>query len=131
MKRIALIMILGVYTILSVGVQLHLHYCCGHLSDFHFIPIEHCDHHETSEHSEPCCEKENCCAFLHIDLKVHDSHQPSETASFIPFEAVDSFPISSPRDIAEFPSHSVAANLDFSPPDNRRYLLFHSLVLYA
>jgi len=131
MKRIVLLTILSVYVLLTAGVQLHLHYCCGHLSDFHFQATNDCEHGNDEEHEGDCCGKQHCCSFIHIDLKVDESHQPSELARFIPILFLE------PN--VPLPAMDVCANsniIDFSendspPPNSKRYLLFHSLVLYA
>ena len=129
-KRVAAIAMLCVYFLLTVGMQLHIHYCCGELSDFHLLTTEQCTHNDEGS-EDHCCKKENCCSFIHIDLRVEDSHQPSEIARFIPFVFSDP--------IVYFPSNAVnndSSRIEFvqndsPPPNSKRYLLFGSLVLYA
>jgi hypothetical protein len=121
---------IAVYTLLSVGMQLHLHYCCGQLSDFHFLPSDTCNH--TSETNEDhCCKKENCCSFIHIDLRVEDSHQPSEIARFIPFDFSEPIVFCSPNIVRNDSSGIEFVENNSPPPNSKRYLLFGSLVLYA
>lgn len=131
MKRIALLSVLSVYFLLTAGIQLHLHYCCGHLADFHFITTQHCESAHEKEHGDTCCGKKECCAYVHIDLKVEDSHEPSETARFIPLGIFEDT-------IFTFQSAECCASqvvVGFKPtappPDNKRYLKHRSLVLYA
>jgi hypothetical protein len=129
-KKATAILMLCVYALLSLGIQLHLHYCCGHLSDFHFLPVEHCSHGTESE-DDHCCKKGNCCSFIHIDLKVDDSHQPSETARFIPIETAPSihFALQEQTKHSGFPDFESESHSP--PPICRRYVLYRSLVLYA
>ena len=130
MKRLLLIIMLGVYTLLSVGMQLHLHYCCGHLSDFHFLPVEDCSHDAESE-DDHCCKKGNCCSFIHIDLKVDDSHQPSETARYTPIE-INQSPVNCFPQLCEVHNdRGFVSESHSAPPIKRRYVLYRSLVLYA
>ena len=130
MKRLILIAVLGAYTLLSVGMQLHLHSCCGKLSDFHFLSANHCDHSSESD-NDHCCKKDNCCSFIHIDLKVDDSHQPSETARFTPIEIAESFDYSL-ASIAMLTGLKGFITESYSPPPlSRRYVLYRALVLYA
>ena len=130
MKRLLLITTLSVYTLLTVGMQLHLHYCCGHLSDFHFLPSDTCNH--TSENNDDhCCKKGDCCSFIHIDLKVDESHQPSEIARFIPTIFSEQIVYSSPIACVNTAQAITFSKNDYPPPNSKRYLLFHSLVLYA
>jgi hypothetical protein len=121
---------LSVYTLLTVGMQLHLHYCCGELSDLHFFASTDCKQTPGDE-EDHCCKKGNCCSFIHIDLKVDDSHQPSETARFIPIEIAQSSDYSVPciamlTGLTDFITESHSP-----PPISRRYVLYRSLVLYA
>jgi hypothetical protein len=129
-KRAAIIAMLSIYALLSLGVQLHLHYCCGELSDFHFFASKDCKQ-TPSDHEDHCCKKGNCCSFIHIDLKVDDSHQPSETARFIPIEIAQSLDYSLSC-MATLNGHTGFITESHSPPPiSRRYVLYRSLVLYA
>ena len=128
MKRLLLIAMVCLYSLLTLGVQIHLHYCCGHLADLHFFEEQHCDHHDEHEH---CGTTGNCCSFIHLDLKVDDSHEPSAMARFISLTVLEPVVYFVPIAV-----HSVFPGIEFSekdfpPPNSRRYLLFQSLVLYA
>ncbi|MFM7234157.1 MAG: HYC_CC_PP family protein [Flavobacteriales bacterium] len=131
MKRVVLLSVLIVYVLLTAGVQLHLHYCCGHLSDFHFISSSPCEHNSDQEKNDTCCGKKHCCSYVHIDLKVDDSHQPSETARFIPVIIEGAFAHSFPILIHSASRCDTPPVKNAPPPDDERYLRFHSLVLYA
>ncbi len=129
-KRVAAIAMLCIYFLLSLGMQLHLHYCCGELADFHLLTSEHCTHNnEGSE--DHCCKNENCCSFIQIDLRVEDSHQPSEIARFIPFYFSEPIVFCSPTIVSNDSSGIEFVENNSPPPNSKRYLLFGSLVLYA
>lgn len=130
MKRFLLIAVLSVYTLLTVGMQLHLHYCCGELSDLHFFASKEC-HQEPEGEEDHCCKKGNCCSFIHIDLKVDDSHQPSETARFTPLEIAQSFDYSLPSTDVLTSIKGFIKESHSAPPISRRYVLYRALVLYA
>jgi hypothetical protein len=129
MKKWLSIFMMNFYLVMSIGVQLHLHYCCGHLSDIHLLGQEACNHHQ--EDSDHCCQKNECCSFVHLYLKVDDSHHPTASTAFEPFEigAIESAVIDCCPFAPLHSSHVVAQ--DFSPPIERRYVLFQSLMLYA
>jgi hypothetical protein len=129
-KKAVIIAMLSIYALLSLGVQLHLHYCCGELSDLHFFASKEC-HHEPEGKEDHCCKKGNCCSFIHIDLKVDDSHQPSETARFIPTTFSEPIVCSNPIASVSTAQAITFSKNDYPPPNSKRYLLFHSLVLYA
>ncbi len=129
-KRVAVISMLCIYFLLSLGMQLHLHYCCGELADFHLLTSEHCTHDDGGS-EDHCCKKENCCSFIHIDLRVEDSHQPSEIARFIPFDFSEPIVFCSPAIVRNDSSGIEFVENNSPPPNSKRYLLFGSLVLYA
>lgn len=131
MKRFSLLTVLSVYILLSVGVQLHLHYCCGHLADFHFISSQRCEENAGEEDNDTCCGKSHCCSYVHINLKVDDSHQPSETARFEPIILENPSQFSFPLPKNNISRCDVPKEKNAPPPDDGRYLRFHSLVLYA
>jgi hypothetical protein len=108
---------------------LHLHYCCGHLSDIHLFGQVNCNHdHDDSDH---CCKKNDCCSFVHVDLKIDDSHQPTESSAFHLVE----FPVKKEIAFNVVSFNSLGSSFqtieDSSPPIERRFVLFHSLMLYA
>jgi len=129
-KKAAIIIMLCIYTLVSLGVQLHLHYCCGQFSDFHFFAVEHCNY-EMGEEEDHCCKKENCCSFIHIDIKLDDSHQPSETSRIVPIEIEDSFGFCLQAKSTLYSNTVFISQSDSPPPISRRYVLYRSLVLYA
>ena len=119
----------GCYLLLSAGIQLHVHYCCGQLSDVHFFDQTSCNH--TDEDADHCCKKNSCCSYVHLDFNVDDSHEP--TASMVyQTGIVETTPLvlSAHTPFAAHQS-SFSFQEDSSPPIGRRYVLYHSLILYA
>jgi len=129
-KKIWVIAIMCVYFLLTLGMQLHLHYCCGELSDLHLFSAEQgCD--SNANEDDHCCKKGSCCTFFEIDLSVDDSHQPSEQARYTPFEIAQPF-------VYRYATHNSLPRLEgfkseshSPPPISRRFMLYGSLVLYA
>ena len=130
MKKFLAIAILSVYALLSVGVQMHLHYCCGKLADIHLFSDNDCSHHDDS-HQDSCAHKSDCCSFIDINLKVDDSHELTSSILINTPQIADL----SGDHIEVISTLSNASSTPISdptnPPDLRRYLLFHALVLYA
>lgn len=130
MKKLWVIAIMCVYFLLTLGMQLHLHYCCGELADLHLFSAEQgCD--SRANEDDHCCKKGNCCSFFEIDLSVDDSHQPSEQARYTPFEIAQQLVYSLPSQISLMCMEGFSSVSHSPPPINRRYVLFGSLVLYA
>jgi hypothetical protein len=130
MKKFLAIAMFSVYTLLSVGVQMHLHYCCGKLADIHLFSDNDCSHHDDNQ-QDSCALKSDCCSFIDINLKVDDSHEQTSPIHFSSPPIVHVLP----EAIEVFASLNDATAAPISdpinPPDLRRYLLFHALVLYA
>jgi hypothetical protein len=129
-KRLSIALLLALYALLSLGVQLHLHYCCGQLSDMHFFSSPVC-HHSSEDKNDHCCQKTNCCSYVHIDLSIDDSHQPSENARFIPFAELGKTEYVIPTSLSSIHAVDCFSERNIPPPDNKKFLLFHALVLYA
>ena len=61
-----------VYGLLSVGIQLHLHYCCGKISKVQFFePVKCCGE---SEKEDACSVSQNCCRYEEVSFKIDDTH---------------------------------------------------------
>lgn len=131
MRRHLAIFIMVVYGVLSVGIHLHMHYCCGQLADISIFDHDACNHHE--ENSGECCKKSTgCCSFEDITLKLNDSHNAtyfkifvSGPAEMVPVEPFQPIAISSQND------HQIYADAPNIPLGIPIYLKHHSLVLYA
>jgi hypothetical protein len=76
MRKSLAIIIMSIYGVLSIGIHLHLHYCCGKLSDISIFSSKQCNHQE--DHDDTCCKKSsNCCQFQDVSLKLDESHNSS------------------------------------------------------
>jgi len=129
-KKFGGIAIVCVYFLLTLGMQLHFHYCCGELADLHLFSSAHCGHNEQQD-EDHCCKKSNCCSFIHLDLKVDDSHQPSENFRLLPIDVaqpIACYSTSEPSVISRPGFTSVSHS---PPPISKRYVLYQALVLYA
>lgn len=133
MRKFVLISIALVYTLLSLGVNLQLHYCCGKLADVQLVGAKSdcCESAESEDHG--CTLNHKCCTNEDVKILIEDEHQPSQfKVVFNSFAA-----ISLPHIVAEFPISAISkqkisfgANSD--PPDQLPiYLMQQSLLLYA
>jgi hypothetical protein len=130
MRKASAIVLFCVYALLSVGVQMHLHYCCGKLADIHFFSNHGCSHHD-EEHDDDCSHESDCCSFVDLSLKVDESHE--QVASVVlDVEPIQAEPSKYPSCIPDLSSITVERYTSSTdPPDEKRYLLYRSLVLYA
>ena len=129
LKRWLNISVVVVYALLSIGLQIHLHYCCGKLSKFSlYEPVQGCTSHEDDG---DCCLNTDCCQFGFINLKLDDEHQrPTESyASFVPGVMESPLLWESPDECPTSFNHFRSD--DDTGPQLPRYLKFHSLILYA
>jgi hypothetical protein len=77
-KTIAIIM-MSIYGILSIGIHLNLHYCCGKIAAVDFINSDKCG----GVAMDACCGhsgdgasvSRRCCAFDEVSFKLDESHQ--------------------------------------------------------
>jgi hypothetical protein len=122
-------MMVGCYLLLSAGIQLHVHYCCGEVSDVHLSAEQSCNHGADDDHN--CCKKGSCCSYIHLDLTIDDSHQPSETASFTPVDCISPTIEHERLQVFSTSAYTLLRCEDASPPIAKRFLLFHSMILYA
>lgn len=122
---------LAVYGILSVGVQLHMHYCCGELADVNIFSTQTCASQESD--AQNCCQMtSNCCTYESLSFKLDDSHNPTYfTLPLLP--TTQNLTIEMP--CHEFVSIELGGNLSFEfhhpPADKAIFLLNHALILYA
>jgi len=132
-RKYVVILIALIYTTLSVGINLHLHYCCGKLANIHLVGSEHncCD---TTEHNHDGCELgKHCCSNEDIKVSIDEKHQPSQFK--VTFVASQSFPVS--YTIREFAfiivaKQTISFGTDSDPPAKLPvYLMQHSLLFYA
>lgn len=121
---------LVVYALLTLGVQLRLHFCCGELSDIHVFDTSSCERHDDTEKN--CCKKPTCCSFVDISFKTDETHEPLPSFELpsLPPVFLNSFEHTHFQ--ATLNDLAVCEEFESPPPQaHRRYLLFRSLVYYA
>lgn len=118
-----------VYVVLTSGVHLHLHYCCGKLAELNLFRFEDkCCSHDSHE---SCAYHKNCCEYEEFSVKldgaqhapkvfVFDSALP-ESNEYCNLTSFHSNPVQDFNDNIE----------GRGPPGTPYYLLNCSLVLYA
>ncbi|MDZ4751616.1 MAG: hypothetical protein SGI87_08390 [Flavobacteriales bacterium] len=65
-----------IYLLLSSGIQIHQHYCCGKLKEVSFTGVP--DHCCATEHGS-CSISKKCCDIRELNFKIDDVHQIRET----------------------------------------------------
>jgi hypothetical protein len=132
MRRSAAIIVMIIYGVLSIGVHMHLHYCCGKLSDISFITAQGCDHENESE-SESCCKKsDHCCSYADISLKLDESHSGSYFKIVLPTLAIESTGwVFTENTFTPFKKQSFHPRQHAPPADVPIYLSGCSLLFYA
>lgn len=81
MRKLTLIFILGLYSLMSFGLEAKLHFCCGKLQAIHFF--EFGDEHHEDSHSDHkgCCHSEGCSEDVLIALQYESEHEQCESPS--------------------------------------------------
>jgi hypothetical protein len=84
MKRLILILLLLVYGSTSMGMTLHVHYCCGKLKSIRLSQAEHnCCNADGKE-----CDDKKCCEDKQISFQVQDEPEAFEGFSYIAFPEI-------------------------------------------
>lgn len=123
---------MSIYGILSVGIHIHAHYCCGKLSALDFFePVkECCSHHEAS--NEGLSFKKQCCDFEQYDFTIDESHQASTFKLVFPAAIVETSTTSQLEVKAAIENKESFPLSDTGPPQGVPLFIKHqSLVLYA
>ena len=81
MRKLTLIFILGLYSLMSFGLEAKLHFCCGKLQSIHFF--EFGDEHHDDSHSDHkgCCHTEGCSEDVLIALQYESEHEQCASPS--------------------------------------------------
>ena len=81
MRKLTLIFILGLYSLMSFGLEAKLHFCCGKLQAIHFF--EFGDEHHDDSHSDHkgCCHSEGCSEDVLIALQYESEHEQCASPS--------------------------------------------------
>lgn len=132
LKKSIVIVMMSIYGILSVGIHIHAHYCCGKLSTVDFFePVKHCCSHNEKTHEGISFQKD-CCDFELYDFTIDQSHQGSTFQIVFPTLIVEktmaSFTLSDIKS-SNKDTHPLS---DTGPPITVPLFIKHqSLVLYA
>jgi hypothetical protein len=81
MRKLTLIFLLGLYSLMAFGLEAKLHFCCGTLQAIHFF--EFGDEHHDDSHSDHkgCCHSDGCSEDVLVALQYKSEHVPCESPS--------------------------------------------------
>lgn len=132
MKKGLLITIAAFYLLATVGIHLHIHYCCGKVADVTLFGGNDgcCKHHGEDA---TCHLQKKCCTFSEVDFKVDEAHTVPA------FTEVSATAIAHPTfHWTVSNTHSVVVSKarllprSQAPPDDTpAFLRFQSLLFYA
>lgn len=128
MRKVVSISFAVLYTFLTVGVQLHMHFCHDELKQVSFF--EEIDRCCESESSNSCELEKKCCEFARVDFSLDDEHQPvvNVSADQLFFEE----PIALSNLVVEGnPSDYSISNNQLRGPPERLYLLNCAFTFYG
>ncbi|MFZ6050776.1 HYC_CC_PP family protein [Halocola ammonii] len=75
MRKVISISFAALYTLLAMGIQLHMHFCHDELRNVSFFQqVDSCC---ASESSESCELESKCCEFAQVEFALEDEHQPA------------------------------------------------------
>lgn len=81
MRKLTLIFILGLYSLMSFGVEAKFHFCCGELQAIHFFEFGNENHDDSHSSHKGCCHSEGCMKDVLIALHYESEHEPCESPS--------------------------------------------------
>ena len=130
MKRAVAILLTTLYTFLSLGLVLHVHFCGNKLANISLSKesISCCSDHETN-----CCAvKVNCCENLELRLAIDEVHQAASGIELPDFISIDIEQIDWISRIFRSRDSGVFAHSRGSPTlDSPLYLKFCRLTYYG
>jgi hypothetical protein len=117
------------YVLFSLGIQVHLHYCCGNLKDVTFFsPVQSCCDHEQGENNVI---DHACCQFDQIALKFESDHFSSSFSSLVSSE-VKSLGFDWKLEWCSSEEHDIPVFYqEDTGPSLPRYICHHALIYYA
>lgn len=132
MRKALFILVLTLYSFLSLELNVSLHYCKGVFTDLHlFSEIENCCAHGSNhEHATFEC---NCCSNESLYLTIDEEHLPSEKQnwSFItPITFVEPFFSSTNTESIDL-THFSPIGYNRPPPKIPIFKSVCSLIFYA
>jgi hypothetical protein len=126
------IFMMAIYGVLSIGIHLHAHYCCGKFTELSlYEPVKSCCAHDDHSEQEGPAFTNNCCDFDHYDLKIDDSHAASYSHFVLPAVAVEEVQTPLPVTIVKGKVHVPGVPVNGPPSDIPLFIKHHALVLYA
>ncbi|MFM9985125.1 MAG: hypothetical protein ACKVOK_07830, partial [Flavobacteriales bacterium] len=115
----------ALYGILSVGVHIHLHYCCGKLAGMELVSKQHncCD----DDNNQGCSVTHQCCTYTELNFALEDEHY-SSCFQYLITAPVEEIPI--PDQVISEPNKEADLTTHFDFAAKRRLFLEHSALLY-
>ncbi len=81
MRKLTLIFILGLYSLMSFGLEAKLHFCCGKLQAIHFFEFGDDSHSDSHSDHKGCCHSEGCSEDVLIALQYESEHEQCASPS--------------------------------------------------
>ena len=81
MRKLTLIFILGLYSLMSFGLEAKLHFCCGELQAIHFFEFGDGHHDDSHSDHKGCCHSDGCSEDVLVALQYENEHVPCESPS--------------------------------------------------
>ncbi len=81
MRKLILIFILGLYSLMSFGLEAKLHFCCGKLQAIHFFEFGDENQHDSHSDHKGCCHSEGCMEDVLVALQYESEHEQCESPS--------------------------------------------------
>jgi hypothetical protein len=128
MRRLFAVMIMLWYAVLSMGFQVHVHYCCGDISGIAINqPVETKDC--CGAHHDGCSVEKTCCSSEDFYLALEEEYNSPSELVIQPSPAVESFQLLPLNE--EQVGQPMQANQSVQINGPPRYLLFESRLIYG
>lgn len=123
---------MAIYGVLSIGIHLHAHYCCGKLTELSlYEPVKSCCANDDHPEQDGPAIRNNCCDFKHYDLKIDDTHAASYCNLVLPAVSVVDVQVAFPAIVITEKTHVPSVPVNGPPSDIPLFIQHHALVLYA
>lgn len=120
------------YSLLAIGVHIHMHYCCGKLASVQFFDQkETCCSHDEDDHAGAAIEAK-CCSNESLNINLNAEHEAFSWNPQVSSHVALSVAVAQPE-VSCFVSKSVfVSNKANAPPAKIPiYLSIQSLIYYA
>ena len=81
MRKLTLIFILGLYSLMSFGLEAKLHFCCGKLQAIHFFEFGDENHEDSHSDHKGCCHSDGCMEDVLVALQYESEHEQCASPS--------------------------------------------------